>query len=79
MPEEVAVSPDERAELERLRAEVADRRSQVAAAPDVVAPTLRRLKASRALAMAAAIYRKLGVSSSRDAVQHATAVGLLGG
>ena len=39
MPDDVALSADERAELERLRAEVADLRSQVAAAPDVVAPT----------------------------------------
>ena len=27
----------------------------------------------------ASIYRKLGVSSRRDAVQHATVIGLLGG
>ena len=39
MPDDVALSADERAELERLRAEVADLRSQAAAAPDVVAPT----------------------------------------
>ena len=39
MPDNVALSADERAELERLRAEVAELRSQAAAAPDVVAPT----------------------------------------
>ena len=36
MPDDVALSADERAELERLRAEVADLRSQVSAAPVVV-------------------------------------------
>jgi hypothetical protein len=39
VPDDVALSADERAELERLRAEVADLRSRAAAAPDVVAPT----------------------------------------
>ena len=38
MPDDVALSADERAELERLRAEVADLRSQVAAAPGVAEP-----------------------------------------
>ena len=41
MPDDVDLSPDERAELERLRAEVADLRSQVAAAPDCGRATRR--------------------------------------
>jgi hypothetical protein len=36
VPDDVALSPDERAELARLRAEVADLRSQVSAAPVIV-------------------------------------------
>ena len=39
MPDDVDLSADERAELERLRAEVAELRSQAAAAPAVAEPT----------------------------------------
>ena len=38
MTDDTALSPDERAELERLRAEVAELRSQAAAAPAVAEP-----------------------------------------
>ena len=40
MPDDAALSPDERAELERLRAEVVDLRTQVSAAPTVVEPAV---------------------------------------
>ena len=40
MTDDAALSPDERAELERLRAEVADLRTQVSAAPTVVEPAV---------------------------------------
>jgi hypothetical protein len=40
VPDDAALSPDERAELERLRAEVADLRTQVSAAPTVVEPAV---------------------------------------
>ena len=53
MTEDAALSADERAELERLRAEVADLRTQVATAPEadeqVVIPPLATAAAAVAL------------------------------